>query len=815
MLNTLPQDVRHAFRHLRRSPGFAAATVLTLALGMGANTALFSILNGVVLRELSIKDPQGLIAVSNRSADNLLRPTPITMVGELARREEAVRDVCAYGGPGVYSVEVNGTPARTTVAYLTGQCFAAFGVTPILGRGITDDDAPLTRRGAPVAAIGHGFWTRMFGADPNVIGRTLRVERTDLTIVGVMPAGFSGIQAESDVDVFAPFDTVAPAAPGRRPNAGYVLARLAPGVTLEAATAEIATLWPRMLDNVLPSALPPRERATFTEGGPRVERMARGTSIHRNRYGRTITIIFWLTVVLLLIACLNLGSLLLSRLIARGSELAVRRALGASRWRIAQQMLVENVLLSLGAAVLAVPLSYAIIVPFGAFYRLTRYEPTLVLTPDLRVLGTTAFVGLLAGVLMSALPIWIAGRQQRLGVSWDRTITGSTGRWARGLLVAQVALSVVLLVGAGLLARSLFLLQQQNLGVRTSNLLIVEKEPLPGYNDIDNVSYYSALIQRIRTIPGVREAGAARVFPRMNVTPPFSPIGFVGEEGDNARAALEVLTPGHLEAIGVPLVAGRYPAWSDTASSQQVAIVSERLARILSSDGNVVGRRVRYGANPFDQDVVVVGVVRDATLGSPRETDLPIFYRPGLQLPVGYLMTSSLSIAVEGDPASVAAGVRQALKEGGREYAYAVNTIEDMMARAPNNERVGAVLAVALAGLAALMAFIGIYALLAHAVSRRTREIGVRIAVGAEPGTVIRMVVREGLVLTVLGVVVGVPAAFLSARAIRSLMFGLTEADPVTFGAVAAFFVVIGLTAGVLPARRAARVDPAMALRSE
>lgn len=814
MLDTLPQDVRHAFRHLRRSPGFAAAAVLTLALAMGANTALFSILNGVVLRELSIKDPQGLIAISNRGPDFQL-PLPVTMVDELARREGTLREICAHSGPNPYSVDVNGTPARATVAYLSGRCLSTFGVTPILGRGITEEDSPLTRPGAPVAVIGHAFWTRMFGGNPNVIGKTIRVERTDLTIVGVMPAGFGGIQAEYDIDVIAPFDTVVRAAPGRRPTGGYVFARLAPGVTLDAAAAEITTLWPEMLNRALPPGLPPQERARFIDGAPRVERIARGVSIHRNRYGRTITIIFWLTVALLLIACLNLGSLLLSRLIARGPELAVQRALGASQWRIAQQMLVENVLLSLAAALLAIPLSYAVIVPFGVFYRLTRYEPTLVLTPDLRVLGTTAFVALLAGVLMSGLPIWMAGRQQRLGVSWDRTIAGSTSRWARGLLVAQVALSVVLLVGAGLLARSLFMLQQQNLGVRTSNLLIVEKEPLPRYNEIDNVSYYSALIQRVRTMPGVREAGAARVFPRMNVTPPFSPIGFVGEQGGNARAALEVLTPGHLEAIGVPLVAGRYPAWSDTASSQQVAIVSERLARMLSSDGNVVGRRVRYGANPFDQDVVVVGVVRDATLGSPRETDLPIFYRPGLQLPVGYLITSSLSIAVEGDPARVAADVRQALKEGGREYAYAVNTIEDMMARAPNNERVGAVLAVALAGVAALMAFMGTYALLAHAVSRRTREIGVRIAVGAEPGTIIRMVVREGLVLTALGVVVGVPAAFLSARAIRSLMFGLTEADPVTFGAVAAFFVVLGLTAGVLPARRAARVDPAITLRSE
>ena len=815
MLDTFPQDVRHAFRHLRRSPGFSAAAVLTLALAMGANTALFSILNGVVLRQLPIRDPQGLIAISNRGPD-FQRPIPITLAGELARRDTTLREVCAHSGPNPYSVEVNGTPARTNVGFLSGQCLATFGVAPILGRGITEADAPLTSRGAPVAVIGHAFWTRMFGADPNVIGKTIRIERTDLTIVGVMPAGFSGIQAEFEVDVFAPLDTVVPAAPGRRPNAGYLLARLAPGVTLEAATAEIAALWPTMLASVLPPALSPRERATFTEGQPRVERMARGNSIHRNRYGRTITIIFWLTVALLLIACLNLGSLLLSRLIARGSELAVRRALGASRWRIARQMLVENVLLSLGAAVLAVPLSYAISVPFGAFYRLTRYEPTLLLTPDLRVLGTTALVGLLAGVLMSGLPGWMAARQQRLGVSWDRTIAGSTSRWARGLLVAQVALSVVLLVGAGLLARSLFLLQQQNLGVRTGNLLIVEKEPLPGYNQMDMVSYYSTLIQRVRTIPGVREAGAARVFPRMNVTPPFFPIGFVGEEGGTARATLEVLTPGHLEAIGVPLVSGRYPAWSDTANSQQVALVSERLARMLSSNGHVVGRRVRYGALPVDQDVVIVGVVRDATLGSARETDLPIFYRPGLQLPATYLITSSLSIAVDGgDHASVAAGVRQALKEGGREYVYAVNTIEEMMARAPNNERVGAVLAVALAGVAALMAFIGIYALLAYAVSRRTREIGVRIAVGADPGAVIRMVVREGLVLTALGVAVGVPAAFLAARSIRWLMFGLTEADPLTFGAVAVFFVLLGLTAGVPPARRAARVDPAIALRSE
>ena len=816
MWDALLQDVRYAVRRLRGSPGFTAAAILTLTFGIGANTAMFSVLNALVLRQLPIKDADRLIGVSGRDALDQPRLTPISVVDELTREEGPLQDICAYNGGVVLAVEANGAPTQAIGAFVSGACFATFGVTPFLGRPIVEDDAPVVRPGNHVAVIGHRFWTRMFGADPRAIGRIIRSEGVDLTVIGVLPPAFGGLHADAGADVFAPFDTIFPARADRRPGASHILGRLRPGLSLEQAATELATRWPALLDVAVPPTLPPSERADLRNVRPKVERVGTGLSFYRDQYSRPLTIIIGLTGALLLLACLNLGGLLLARVAARGPELAIRLALGGSRRRIAQQILVETFLLSFAASFLAIPTAFAIVALLASFLPRGLVDRTVTFTPDLRVLAVTALVGLSVGILTGALPVWIAARRRpSAAFTWDRTIAGSTNRWTRGLLVSQVALSVVLLICAALLVRSLYLLQRVDLGVRQDNVLTVRVMPVPnGYRDINNASYYPALMEKLAALPGVRSVGFARLFPRLTTDTLGQPIAFVGDPPGTVHAVLETTSPGFFATVGIALLRGRLTSWSDTETSMQVAVVSESLARALAPNGDALGRRVRFGSDRAHQDVVIIGIVRNATLGNPREPAPPVFYRPALQTG-RYANYPSVVIATDGNVAAVSAGVRRVLREAGREYAHDIDTLDEVLTRAPASERMSATVAGGVAGLAVVLALIGIHGLLAYTVSRRTREIGVRVAVGATPASVVRMVLRDGVTVTLIGLALGVPLAYLSARALRTLLFGLAEADVPTLAGTTAFFLLLGLTAGVIPARRAARVDPLVALKTE
>jgi putative ABC transport system permease protein len=802
MMDAFLQDLRYAARHVRRAPGFAAAAILTLALGVGANTAMFTALNTLVFKPLAIKDPHSLIAVTSRSQQDQLRLTLIPVVAELERE-----------GP-----LVGGSPTQSAIAQVTGRCFEMFGVKPILGRTIGNEDVSLTGSGRHVAVIGHRFWNRMFGADPSALGRTIRMEGITLEVIGVMPAGFVGVNVDYGIYIFVPFHTVSPRRPERPSGAGQILGRLKPGVSLEQARAELSGRWPALLERVVPSTLTAPERDLLTDVRFHIERFATGFSGHRERFAEPITITLGLTATLLLLACINLGGLLLSRLAAREAELGVRLALGGSRLRIAQQMLIEGLLVSIAGALLAIPASFAFVAVLESFIPAGFYGTALSFRPDGAVLAVTAATGVLSGLLISSVPIWL-GRRRRAAFSHlgDRTVTKRAGIWTRGLLVAQIALSMVLLTGAALLIRSLDLLHDANLGLRIDRVLNARVMPLPeAYRDLDNASYYPALHEKLRAIPNVRAVGFTRRFPGAvaSIDVIGQPLASVGEPFGDIRAVLESASPGVFEALGVPLIRGRYPAWSDRASSPQVAIVSDALARRLAPSGDVLGRHVRFGTSRVDQDVEIVGVVGNASLGDPRETALPVFYRPMLQAGV-FARYPNVVIATHADPGHVAGAVRDVLKAGGREYAHAIQPLEEIFAQAPLTERMTATIAGAIAILAVALAFIGIYGTLAYSVSRRTREIGVRLALGADRGRVLGMIVREGLLLTAVGIAIGIPFSIFAGRMLRTLLFGVRETDVLVLGATTVFFVIVGMAAGLAPARRAASVDPAIMLRSE
>ena len=818
-MSSLLADLRYALRHLRHAPGFAAAAILTLAFGIGANTAMLTMMNALTLRQLPVKDPNGLVAVRGINANAQPRMTLIPAVAEL-QREGPLQDVCAYNGGGVFPLESNGVTAQGVIAFVTGQCFKAFGVSPILGRVIEDADAPLMTAGSRVAVIGHAFWMRVFNGDPSVIGKLLKGEGRELTVIGVMPEGFVGLHMDHGIDVFMPFDSFLPARKDRRPGATHILGRLKPGVTFDAARAELETRWSAVIETATPATLSAAERDDFRNLRAQVQRIATGVSYYRDRYAQSVTIVFGLTVALLLLACVNLGGLLLARLSARSGEVSVRLALGGSPWRIGRQMVIESLVLSLTGAALGIPVSFALTTPLASFLPVGIVDRTMAFTPDRFVLTATAVLGVAAGVLMSALPTWLAlGRFSRFsGFSrfmWDRTIVGATNRWARGLLVAQVALSVVMTIGAALLARSLYLLEQTPLGLRTEGVLTVRAMPVPnGYQGIDNQSYYPVLLDKIAALPGVRSAAFGRILPLYTADAASSWRAKLVGVANDVPAVFENISPGYFETLGVPLLAGRTITWADNTTTRRVVMVNERLARMLAPNGDILERRIAYGVDAREQDMVVVGVVGNHTMGNPRYTDLPVIYIPAMQLSFAGLYPM-FEIAVEGDPTGVANGVRQILKDSGREFVQSARPLKGILADAPASERMGATVAVVVAGLAIVLALIGIHGSLAYAISRRRREIGVRVAVGAAPGAVARMVVGEGVMVTLAGVAIGLPAAFFAARSLATLTFGISIADPLSFAAVAILFVTIGVAAGVAPARRASGVDPVVALRAE
>ncbi len=814
MFEAFRQDVRHALRNLRRSLTFTFGAVFTLALGIGVSAAVFSALNALVLRPAPIKHPSGLIGVWPIDARGQ-RTSTLAPMADLIQ-DGPLEGVCAYGSSSA-GVEANGIPVYAAVEIVTHQCLATLGVPPMLGRVFTAEEAPASRPGVRVVIIGYDFWQKMFGGAPDIVGRSFKTDGDTVTIIGVMPRGFRGLRVDDGVDIIAPFGTVIPS-PANRLLASHILGRLRRGVTLDAARAELVSRWPPMMDRVIPTTLSPAEQRNLRDVTIRVDSVGTGFSGMRIRHEQPLWIGSALTVGLLLLACVNVGGLALSRVVAAGGELAIRAALGASRLRLASQLVLEILAVAGAGTILGIGVAWVAVKPIASALPFAGLEPTLSMSPDARVVFVTALAGLVMGLLASLLPVWLASRRETLQLQTDRTVAATS--WpGRVLLVAQVALSVALLMGAGLLTRSLYLLFHNDPGFDGTRILSARLRPLPGaYRDRafnNGLNYYPLLLERIAALPGVRSVGYARAFGNA-----FSddvgrvPIGFVGAPPSDLTAQFDVVSPGFFETIGIPIVQGRGPRWSDTPHTPRVACVSVSLARALG--GDVIGKHVwiAFGADPQLRDVEIVGVVGDASLGNLRSPAPAVFYGVATQLgPYG--LYSTLEIAASGDPMQLVDPLHDTLRGLGREYAFSITTLDKRLQRNAVNERLGTTLAMPVAILAALLAFVGVYSLFAYAVVRRTREIGVRVAVGASPGAVLRMLLREGVTLTAIGVALGLPIGIIASRGLRAVLFGVSETDPLVATSVAVFFVVLTIVAVLIPARRAARLDPVAALRAE
>jgi putative ABC transport system permease protein len=808
---TLWQDLHYGLRMLLRNPAFAFVAVMTLALGIGANTAIFSVVNAVILRPLPYESPEQLVRVGGanlRTGRGMGSFSPQDFY-DWRERNTVFEQIAAYDGwsPGLTGT---GEPERIEAARVSASFFSILRAKPQLGRAfLPGEDQPGNNM---VVVLGHSLWQRRFGADPSVINSQITLNGASYTIVGVMPASFETPRFTRSI--LAEPELWAPFAPnlndwtrgGRAVDAA--VARLKPGVTLEQAEAELKAI-ARQLEQQYPN----------TNAGQSIS----VASLHESLVGKSRTALLVLLVAVgfvLLIACANVANLLLARAAARQKEIAIRTALGAGRLRIIRQLLTESVLLATlgGALGLLSALWTTDLLIAGATDALPRLNGTAV---DAHVLGFTLLVSLLTGIAFGSAPALQASRPDLNEMLKEGGRTSALGgARVRGLLiVAEVAVSLVLLIGAGLLIRSFLRLQEVTPGFNPEHVLALEMF-LPGIKypeDYQHIAFYEDVLKRTRALPGVEAAGVVSVLP---VSDNYDRIGFSVEgeppppPGEGPDADRYMISSGYFQALAIPLQSGRqFNEQDGAADAQPVVIINETLARrYWQTSALALGKRVRVGdeGRPWRTVVGIVGDVKQYGLDTPSTMQV---YLPHQQSPSQQM---TLVVRAGGDPASQTAAVRNEIWAVDKDQpVYNIRTMEQVLAKSIAGRRFNMLLLGIFASVALLLAAVGIYGVISYSVTQRTHEIGIRMALGAQGRDVLRMVVGQGMILALIGVAIGVIASFALTRVMSSLLFGVSATDPLTFGGIALLLTVVAFLACFIPARKAAKVDPMVALRYE
>jgi putative ABC transport system permease protein len=813
MLGNLASDLRHALRFARRFPGSTASTVLIVAMAIGAAGALFGLLDALVLRPVSgVREPDRLVLISVGTG---LHRTSLTVpaLTELASRQHSLSSMCGWSRGALFRVEMAGGTTLNMMALSTGECAALLDVQTALGRFISADD-DRNQDSAHVVVLGYGYWQRQFGGAADVVGRTIRIEGIDVTIIGVTARAFTGLEVEIATDIYLPVKLVRVIVPDpkRPPTANFALGRLRPGVSLQTARADIEAVWP-----------PIRDGAELIGQSPSTVRMVKATRIEvapaatgfsglRQDYAGPLTVMTWIAGVLLLVACVNLSSLRLTHVGARQSEFFIRRALGADRPRLVQQVLAETLVPVIAGAVLAVPLDAWMSRTFVHAIWTGLALPTMSFAPDWRVLATAAaaLVGIVA--VISLAPAVAVG-SSALSQMHGRVAAGHARRWSRPLIVCQVGLSLTLVFGGTLLVRSLERLRDLELGFQPDP--VVEARLLPvtnGYDGMDAPTYYASLVETLATLPGVRSVALSHVFPAPIISDDVAARADAGPGLNETPIALEVVSPGFFDTVGIPLREGRDFVRADDRGAP-VAIISAGLARALFPAGDAIGRFIRVGADRARARLEVIGVSGDPRLGDIRKPPTPAVFRPLNQEPT-LARQPIVLVRTTGDPVSLVDPIRRTVASLKREYSFPGpmrTLISNEMLREQVLASVGAVCAV----FALILSLVGLFALLAASVRRRAAEFGVRMALGASPQDVRRLIIREALVLVLFGIVVGSPIALLAGHTAQSSLFGVPASDPVALTGTIIAFLVAALLAAVVPARRASGVDPIEALRAQ
>jgi predicted permease len=801
------EDVRYSIRLLLKTPVTTAVAVLSLALGIGANTSIFSLINALTLRPLAVRDPQQLVSIATARPGVPFNEAALSlpMFEGLRRDQRAFSGMFLWDGGGVDNFEVNGVPFIGNLARVSGDFYATLGVQPLLGRLITTGDGA-------VAVLDYRCWKARYRGDPNVVGQTIRANGAPLTIIGVTPEYFHGLIVDIAPDAIVPF-----AYSGdnkyRQAQSIYfnAMGRLASGVTLQQARAQLEARWPGVRAEALPPTFQDDQRANYLKRQLVMQSGATGNSFLRGRMTRPLGLLMGLVALVLFIACVNLANLMLARAAARTQEIGISAALGAGLWRIGRQLAIEGLVLSTAGALCGLVLSVWASRTL-AHTVWSGFVPLAMDTdPDARVLAFTATIAMATGIAFGLAPLWNISRTEALR-RHNRSVRSGTGRFGQVLVSAQIAITLVLLAGAALFVRSLSNLYNQNPGYRRDGVLLMQLFPNPGVKKIPNrTAYFRNLADQLARVPGVRAVSYSHMGPGLSYEykEPVSPRN----SSAAVPAAFELIGPGFFDLLDMHVLAGRQFIWRDDENSPRVVVINESLARQLFPGQSALGRHVKIGNDPTHQDLVIVGVVNSASLWTVQSHEPPAYFLPLAQ--ESEYDQPTVDLRVDGDPTQAAVPARAVLASLGKHFAISVETVNHRMDRMLVSERLIAVLSAFFGALAMLLASIGLYGVMSLAVTARTSEIGVRMALGAQRADVVVMILRQVLLTAGIGLAVGIPVTLGASRFVQSMIYGLPARDPGTLVLASAVLLAAALLAGYLPARYASRIDPIAALRGE
>ncbi len=840
-VENLWQDLRFATRTLSKEPGFTAMAIVSLGLGIGANTAVFTLVNDLLLKTIPVDDPDHLISMGTAESSGVMGGLtgnvdifPYSFYKQTASTRDVFREVAAFGSFAVrVSVRLvgpsSGGAEQANTSLVSGDYFHVLGVQPFIGREIGPVDAE-TAGSRAVAVLSYDFWQRRFFGDPAAVGKEIVVNGMPFTIVGVMPPKFYGMALDPrPPDMWLPLTMqqqamLRPSLLDRNgPYWLHMAGRLQPGVSLAQAREWISNQLRRYMTDEEGTGIRADRKLEIAAVSVELKPGGRGVSYLRGEYAEALRILMGVVALVLLIACANLANFFLAKIATRQHEITTRLALGASSSRIVGQMLTETLTVSfLGGALglaLAAWVTRALIgfVVGGEIH--TPFDPN----PDLRVLCFTFVISLLTGLLFGLAPAWQASRVSvasgmKVG---SRSVVGGvrSGRFplSKILVTVQVALSLVLLVGAGLFARTLSNLGKQAFGFDRSNVLTVELDMrMAGYKPESLAALYGRLLGKVETIPGVRSVSISSLAPLGDGSWDLTVFvrGHLHQPHEDLSSSINSVTPRYFETAGIPLVAGRFFGPEDDAGASQVAIVNQEMARHFFPNGDALGKYIAVGN--IKGEWQIVGIVKDGKYKDAREAPRSMVFLSLQQLSGEDLYAHVLMVRTNRDRAQIVGELRQALAQvDGNIPMRRVSTLNERVDSSMARERMVSSLLSFFSLLALLLACIGLYGVMSYNVVRRSNEIGIRMALGAMRGEVLWMVLRETVTLLALGIAIGIPVTLLATRLVASLLFGLTPFDLATVTMAALVIAVVSIIAGYLPARRATKVDPLTALRYE
>jgi predicted permease len=827
-------DLRLAFRGMRRSPLFSIVAILSLALGIGANTAIFTLIDQVLLRKLPVTNPDELVMLyqqgSHMGSNMGSRMHSYPIYQDYQKRAEPLSEVLCRRLVAA-SVSIDNRTERLQAELVSGNFFSMLGVKPALGRVFNSQEDDQNYQGHPVVVLSHDYWVSRFARDPSVIGKKILVNDSPMTIVGVSAAGFAGIDPAQAPQIRIPILMKPVMTPewrwlrmdDRRARWVQVFGRLKPGYTVEAARAPLQGLFTqiRTYEMTLPAAKDwsAYSREQFMKGRLLVTEAAIGYSSLRNEFDTALVVLMCMVGLVLLIACANVANLLIARGFMRQKEIAVRLSLGASRGRLVTQLLVESLVLSFAGGVAGLGLAFLLtqgllaLVPSDGQPLLVRPEP------DLRILTFTLGLTFLTGIVFGLLPALRASRPDPWTTLKDTvgSIAGGSGSLflRKGLVTAQVALSFLLLFGAGLFVRSLQNLQTTETGVALDNLVTFQLSPaLSGYDGPRAVQFYQSLLERLGSAPGVKSAAmvAVPILSGSEWDSYMSVEGHRAADGEDMQAFMNALSPGYFKTMQIPFLEGRDFTRMDYKENSNVAIVNRRFAEHFFKGKSAIGKRVGFGGGPSSKlNIEIIGVVADSLYEGPREGVRRQVFVPhfGNGSAAFYVRTATGSSAAYGI-------IRNEVKQQDAAMpVYAMKTLETQLDETLLTDRLIALLSAGFGLLATVLASIGLYGVMAFVVARRKKELGIRLALGAQPGLVIWMVMKEVLLLLSIGLAIGIPAAMALGSYVSAQLYGIQARDPWVAGWTMLVLSAVSALAGLIPAHRASRIDPILALRYE